>query len=616
MKKILTVLISVLVVVVLAIVVLPYVLNLNQYKAFIERNVYERTGKHLVIDGDISLQLIPSLKIVAKDVKLDADKDSNVSERLVSIDTLSLDAQLIPLLKGDLQVDRITLKSPQLYVVRLPSGATNWEMDEAVDKAASANALVPAPDEYQVDVVVHDEPVDDAPSLLERQKHAPAFLSLTEIFSFRNIRIEDGKLRYRDLQQGKEWRIQGLAFESSLMRGKNPFDLSFAIENMPAEYANVSISGTYLMNGIELVLEKIKANIGQTKISGNVHLDFSLPVIEVNSGVMLNKLDITQYQQMWDAVGIQEQANADEQNAQAEASETKTEVVVQKGQTGWSDTPLNLSWAQQLNGHIAVKAEELILPQITMRDVVGHLHFQLGKVSFKLKDMKVAGGSVNIEAELDTALSPPTIALKTSLDAVALAELRAVMQDQRYIDGRVSADVLLNSRGVSVKQLIASMQGEGNVLLEEGRIYKLDLLSMARNIAVAFNGKTRTEAETRFSQAKASFKIAKGVLINNDFLMETPVFNFAGKGNVNLLEQSVDYRLDPKVSAGSEIRVVPILIKGKWDKLKYVPDIKAVAKRFLENPGEGKKVVDEIKSNFKSIKDNLGGGIKQLFEGF
>ncbi|HBU97705.1 AsmA family protein, partial [Thalassospira lucentensis] len=70
MKKILAVIGAVLVVLIAALLIIPSLIDWNGYKAQVSQAVRDATGRELVINGDLSMSLIPSPALSAEQVAL------------------------------------------------------------------------------------------------------------------------------------------------------------------------------------------------------------------------------------------------------------------------------------------------------------------------------------------------------------------------------------------------------------------------------------------------------------------------------------------------------------------------------------------------------------------
>lgn len=111
--------------VVVAAIVLPMVINPNDYKSEITGAVQEKTGRSLEIDGDIGLSVFPWLGLELGGVRL-GNAQGFAEPYMASINAAQVRVKLLPLLKKQLKVDTVKLAGLKLNLSRDKTGRTNW----------------------------------------------------------------------------------------------------------------------------------------------------------------------------------------------------------------------------------------------------------------------------------------------------------------------------------------------------------------------------------------------------------------------------------------------------------------------------------------------------------
>ena len=146
LKVILWLVVSLVALVAIAVVVLPMVVDPNDYKAEIATAVEEQTGRTLTIEGDIELSVFPWLGL-----DIGPTQFSNATgfdePAMARMEAVQVRVKLLPLLKKQLEVDKIHLSGLQLYLAKDKNGQTNWAdltgTTEAKDKDKAATAATP-----------------------------------------------------------------------------------------------------------------------------------------------------------------------------------------------------------------------------------------------------------------------------------------------------------------------------------------------------------------------------------------------------------------------------------------------------------------------------------------
>ena len=125
-KWVLGIVVALALLMVAAVIVLPLVIDPNDYKDEIASKVREETGRELVISEPLDLSVFPWLGISAGGVSLGNAKGFG-DQPFASLGALQLKVKLLPLLSGKVQVDTIVLKDLTLNLARNAAGRNNWD---------------------------------------------------------------------------------------------------------------------------------------------------------------------------------------------------------------------------------------------------------------------------------------------------------------------------------------------------------------------------------------------------------------------------------------------------------------------------------------------------------
>lgn len=129
----------VIVLIVAAVIALPFALNTDMAKAKIAEAVAEATGRDFAIDGAIGLSLFPPARLSASGVHL-ANAAGGVAESLVSIGSLHATVDAIAMISGDIVVHEVVLDQPVIRLEADAGGRANWELAGAGGPDATAAA--------------------------------------------------------------------------------------------------------------------------------------------------------------------------------------------------------------------------------------------------------------------------------------------------------------------------------------------------------------------------------------------------------------------------------------------------------------------------------------------
>jgi uncharacterized protein involved in outer membrane biogenesis len=109
-----------------AVVFGPSLIDWNRYKGSLAHAVQDATGRPLTIAGDLSLEILPRPRLVAREVSLGNAPDGS-KPQMVQVGRLEARLSPWPLLIGRFELHSLDLIQPTIVLERLPNGTGNWE---------------------------------------------------------------------------------------------------------------------------------------------------------------------------------------------------------------------------------------------------------------------------------------------------------------------------------------------------------------------------------------------------------------------------------------------------------------------------------------------------------
>lgn len=174
--------------IVAAIVILPMIIDPNDYKPQIVQTAKEKLGRDLAIEQDLSLSVFPWLGIETGGVRV-GNAEGFKAASFAEIERLGLKVKLLPLLSRNVEIDTLVLKGLRLNLEKDASGKTNWD-----DLAGGQQ-----PDEKPSTKSTTDD------------KGAPVSLSI------QGVQIEDANITWDDRQAGKTYVLDGVRLVTGAM---------------------------------------------------------------------------------------------------------------------------------------------------------------------------------------------------------------------------------------------------------------------------------------------------------------------------------------------------------------------------------------------------------------
>ncbi len=171
---------------VLAALILPSFINWNRYRTEIAGAAEDLTGREVSIGGSIAFSVLPAPALLVKDVRV-ANLPGAATVDMLKLKSLEVRVALLPLLRGQFQVQKVVLVEPVIEFERLADGQRNWVLGEE-GEAGPAEGPPPSAD-----------------------------------IQLENFVVRGGQLTYRDAASGAEYTLDDLDVTVSANSLDGPF---------------------------------------------------------------------------------------------------------------------------------------------------------------------------------------------------------------------------------------------------------------------------------------------------------------------------------------------------------------------------------------------------------
>ncbi|GAK46539.1 AsmA family protein [Tepidicaulis marinus] len=628
------------------------------YKAEIEKAVKQQTGRQLRIEGDVGITFLPALGVEAEAVRF-ANAEWGGKPDMVSMDAMQVSLKILPLLSGNVELDRFVLVRPEIHLEVNRQGTPNWQFKPAQEAAE-------APASPSTDTGGDETPSEGGAALND--------IRLGE------IAIENGVASYKDARSGAAYEIteintvlnlpsldRQMVFDGSavwngdtieldltadrpralIAGGETPFTLSLATPKITSGFdGTVTQADTPKLAGtMNVDIPSVRAlaawagsplaegdGFGPFTIKGTVSatpevFDFSdaaLSFDEMEGKGALNvnlkgqrpkltgKLDLETINTNVYMAGGASASGGDAPASGTPGGNAGGGSAASSSASGWSDAPIDMSGLKAVDADLALSAQKILVQNITIGESVLGVKLNGGVLTADLSKLALYEGAGKAKVTLNGAQATPALNATFDISNIAAYPLLRDAAEFERLEGTGAMNVSVQTRGKSQKQMISALSGNGSVNFANGAIKGINVAQLLRNVlSGALSGwNAGGTQDTDFSELGGTFTIQNGILSNQDFLLLSPLARVSGAGTVNLPQQTLSYRVEPKLAAtlegqggdaGAKGIEVPIIIEGPWANPKFRPDLKAI----LSDP-EGA---------VNTIKDLKDGGGKKLLEG-
>ena len=182
-----------------AALILPRLIDPNNYRDEIAALVKDKTGRDLTIAGDIGWSVFPWLAVELGETRL-SNAQGFGPEPFAQVAAVEIRVRLLPLLRKEVEMSTLVLDGLQVNLAKDRTGRSNW-----------------------ADLV----PEEAAPPKSEEPTTSGGGVPLAAL-AIGGVQVRDARLVWDDRQSGSRQQVDQLNFELGAIRGGEPVDLSLA----------------------------------------------------------------------------------------------------------------------------------------------------------------------------------------------------------------------------------------------------------------------------------------------------------------------------------------------------------------------------------------------------
>ncbi|MFV9668369.1 outer membrane assembly protein AsmA [Pantoea sp. KXB25] len=582
MKRVITTLAILLVVVVSGMSALVLLVNPNDFRAYMVQQVEQRSGYRLEVSSDLRWHVWPQLSILAGRMSLTAP---GASQPLVSAENMRLDVNLWPLLSHQLSVSQVMLKNA---IVRVTPDSSPQPAKNAPQGPRDAEPASPASG-WSFDIAK----LRVADSLLIWQQPGG------DEYNFRDLNIS--------MDQDAS-NLATLALSTSLMRNQRNVTLSLKGQLDASQYPH-RLSGQlqqldYTLSGADIPVQGIKGSLSlQGEWNGDrQRFAFSNLQLTANDSSLTGQGSghLMPPQQL--ALDLKASSlNLDNLLTSAPASETagaqhatvaRSPVIAAPRERINADSPLN-----DMDLALKLQAESVVWRGLALTGLTLDASNQQGLMTLNTLSGKLGNGSFSVPGRIDIRQPETQVTLKPQLRLIAIQPLLKAFNLPESLQGNLSLDGDLAGDTLSVEAAKRRWQGRATLSASNLKLAQLNLQQMVQRAVARVSDKvSREEAEDAADEGIESISgqvaLNKGVLSFSDINGNGHNLDLQGAGKVDMAQQQLDVTLGLKLSGwrGAETLVkaladqpVPLRIYGDWNNLQYSLPVDDVLRERLQS---------------------------------
>ncbi|TPI16676.1 AsmA family protein [Mesorhizobium sp. B4-1-1] len=253
-----------------------------------------------------------------------------------------------------------------------------------------------------------------------------------------------------------------------------------------------------------------------------------------------------------------------------------------------TDASIDLSFLKGLDAKVDIQADKLGYGKVFAGPVATSLTVADGKAHLNVPQSPFYGGTIAADMTADGSQDAASLDLNTAIAGAAAAPLLRDAAGFDRIEGTLNATVAVSGAGKTTKSLARSLGGKAAAKFSDGAFRGIDIAEVYNNLVGLLAGgfKQDQTKKTTFTELGASFVIENGVAQTTDISLLGPLVRMDGSGRIDLADQTLDIRLNPRVVAslagqGGDVAVngigVPVVVQGPLFAPRAYPDLSALA---------------------------------------
>ena len=667
MKLLIKISIATIALLALLITLLLVLVDPNDYKGEIEKQVKSNLNRDLHIVGDIGWTFYPQLGFSSGEIKLD-NLSGFSKPHLVKIEKASLGINILPLLKGEISIGKLTLDGFELTLLTDKKGLSNLD-NMGVKTATTTQAPITketpttqpetkpffAFDKTQLAGIDINNAIIEVEDLKagsyqkvtinEIKLGAFALDKDTELVINTKLIIDDlqaniqlkthvwvnselSSVKLKGLQV--ETRVTGNALPNGELKSLLKTELDFAVnskvitltgfdintvvtaDNLPNKKISTQINAdiNYQLEKQLATIKALKVKIDKLELAGEMSVQTANKT-KVRYNLVANEWDLNHY---LTKTTPQKEGEAEKPTSHADADAPAVNTNTEKTQQAEVEPDLSFLNGLDVDGHLTIAGVKV--ENIKIGKIKKHLIINNGKAILKPLTAELYEGLLTLNAEVDESKGRNKYQVATILKNVQLHPLLIDAADVDLLSGATSFNFKGKGQGLTATKVKKGLVGQGQFTLLNGELYGVNVPHEIRTLKAKLTGKKPPTSDkikkTDFASLTGDFTITKGLVDNQKLLMLSPVMRLDGSGLVHIIKETLDYKLSISPLSSSKEDTdyadlsgltIPMLIKGSFSDPKISLDTDSALKEQLK--AKAKALQEEAKARIKAEQERF-----------
>ena len=584
-----------LVVVIGLILILLNLSNWNWLRGPLSKTVLDKTGRHLVIGGDLIVDLGWSRTRVRTTNLTFSNPPWAQADNMVAVRNVALNLNMPSLLKRDIVMSEVQLDSANISLEKSIDGRKNWlldrnQLDEKSRIQINSLALNQGRINYKDPAQKTDIRVELSTSVKPLDPNSALVFKAQGQYRGQALKAQGNGgsvLTLRDKDSPYPLKVTasiGPTFVSADGRVTNL--LQFSAIDLLINLHGGSLAELYPILGIVLPdtppyktkgrlirqaklwqYQNFSGQIGKSDIAGTVKVDTGGKRSLLVGTLNLKKLN---FADLGPLVGARSKKNA-------------TEKAGARNGRVLPDTPFRTERWDRMDAEVTLKAESIVRPEaLPINNLSTHLRLNNAVLTLNPLKFGIAGGTLAGSIKLDGRNQPIQATADLKARKIRIAQLFPTLDRAKTSIGLVNGDIDLKGHGNTVADMLGSANGRFAMVVNGGEISKLMMEAVGLHLLEMLQLKIAGDKNIQIHCGIADFAVKKGVMRSNVLLLDTDITRIIASGTVDLKDEKLDLTLVQKSKKLSLISLrPPIHVRGPFAKPDISLDKSKLAARGL-----------------------------------
>ncbi len=580
----------------------------NWLREPIERMTLDKTGRELVIGGDVEVKFSwPLPRIQAGTVSF-ANPSWAGEKQMITADAVEITFDAWQLLRQQIVFPEVRLQRPVIFLEESADGQKNWLLDRSQKNEAAR---------IQIGRLTLDHGTlgyNDA----VRKISIRSELSSSDVPSGTSPAEAGLTFTAQGLYKGLPFKAQGRGGPVLALRDvKTPYPLTadfsvgrtvakvdgtitsllkFSAMDMQLTLRGESLAELFPLLGIafpetrayatqgHLVhtertwrYEKFSGRIGRSDIAGSFQVDSGGKRPAMKGDLVSNLLD---FSDLGPVIGarpgsVQAAREAGEGSPQdASAPSARPHVL--------PEMPFKISRWGSTDAEVSLKAKTIFANKLPLEDLDTHLSMRDSVLTLDPLDFGLAGGHLNGVIALDGRTDPIQADARIKARKILLDKLFPKVGQNKANIGEINGTFDLAGKGNSVRRMLATSSGKVGLVVTDGVISQLMMERAGLHLWEMLELNVTGDKLIKLRCGVANFDVKEGNMHANALVFDTEVTTIIGTGNIDLAQEQLDLTLNQKTKNTSPLALrSPIHVRGSFARPDASVDKGRIALRTL-----------------------------------